>query len=142
MNIIKYRCCVLPYLEKNQFFWSFIFQKKNIKNKKKSAKKKILPTYLPYFFSGRYRKHTIFLSRPNATRIGILGVTFVKPSGANTGCVINVYQSASQVVFVTWLAWKKTYCSFDMEPSTCSIGLGKIVIPILSFIGSVEGRCL
>ena len=38
--------------------------KTHIFEQKNNAKKKILPTYLPYFFSDAYRKQTIYFFRP------------------------------------------------------------------------------
>ena len=43
--------------------------KTHIFDQKNNAKKMFLPTYLPYFFSDRYRKQTIYFFRPNLTEI-------------------------------------------------------------------------
>ena len=40
-------------------------QKTHIFDQKNNAKKIFLPTYLPYFFSERYRKQTIYFFRPD-----------------------------------------------------------------------------
>ena len=39
--------------------------KTHIFDQRNNAKKKFLPSYLPYFFSDRYRKQTIFFSWPD-----------------------------------------------------------------------------
>ena len=54
--------------------------KTHIFDQKNNAKKIFLSTYLPYFFTGRYRKQTIYFFRPNYFKPAAVKTTFL---GAN-----------------------------------------------------------
>ena len=59
--------------------------KTHIFDQKNNEKKNLLPTYLPYFFSDRYRKQTISFFKPNDKRrffivLALSGEALYKPS--------------------------------------------------------------